>query len=455
MVTQTRSSSTPHPAAPDWASVRDEVTRLLQGLLRHNTVNPPGNELACARYLAAFLGEHGVDATILEASPGRANLVARVQGAGHGRPLLLFSHFDTVPVERERWTQDPFAGSLVDGYIYGRGAVDMKQMIAMSALTLVLLKRHGIVPPRDVIMGVVADEEVGGEHGADWLVTNHPDLIRAEYALNEVGGFTIHIAGRKLYPIEVAEKGGCRVLLRAEGEPGHASVPNPDSAPAKLGRAVYRLATTPLPQHNTPAAVAFLRTFARALPFPASLAVRALLNRRVSPLALAAVGGSPAVARAISASLRNTATPTILQAAVKSNVIPSVAMAEVDGRVLPGMTHERFRREVQDAAGPGVTVETSDFFPGIAWEIDTPLFRRLGETLRRLDPAAVPVPWLNPAITDSRFLARLGITCYGFVPTPLQPGESFASLFHGHDERISVDALLFGTRAIFDVASGF
>ena len=434
----------------DWPSAEAEAVRLLQRLLQFDTTNPPGNELPAAQWLADVLAQDGIESVILESQPTRANLVARLAGRGEGRPILLLSHLDVVLAEAARWTHPPFSGDLADGCIWGRGAIDMKSLTVQQAMTMLLMKRHGLVPPRDLILCAVADEEIGGTWGAQWLVDNHPDLIRAEYAINEGGGYSLNIAGQRVYPIEAAQKHGCGLRLRATGEPGHGSMPHDRNANLRLARAVSKLTSTATPLHVTPIARAFVEGLAQRLPRTQALALRQLLNPRLNA-AVSRLLPDPTVARALNAMLRNTVSPTILRGGEKGNVIPGEAYADLDCRLLPGQTCADVVREIQRIIGRGYEFEVLLSGDAPVLPYDTPMYRAIVRTLERADPGGAVLPYLFPAASDSRFLPKLGIQPYGFQPMRMPPGLSAVSLAHAHDERIPVEAFTFGLHALFDL----
>ena len=315
----------------------DDAVRHLQALLRIDTTNPPGNETPAAQYLAELLSAAGLAPTLIGETPERQNVVARLAGTGEKPPLLLAAHLDVVPAEPESWTRSPFAGEIHEGYLWGRGAIDMKHMAVMAALVLARLKQEGVTPKRDLIFAGVADEEAGCDHGSRWLVDHHPDLVRAEFALGELGGFSVRMSGRVIYPIMVAEKGTVWMKLRATGRPGHGSVPRENNAVARIGAAVAKLAATRLPQHRTQVVDRYLRAIAKTQPFPNSALLPRLHNPRIASFVLRRVPDK-GVAAALAAALSNTAVPTVLRAGGKTNVIPGFAEAWVDGRSLPGQT---------------------------------------------------------------------------------------------------------------------
>lgn len=444
-------------AAPiDWAAVEAEALQHFKALLRIDTTNPPGNERAAADYIAGVLRAEGIDFEIHESEPTRASLVARLRGTGKDGPLLMNGHLDVVPADPDCWTHPPFDAVEADGCIWGRGAIDMKNMVTMGLMCLVLAKRHGVKLDRDLIFAAVADEEAGSHHGALYLVEEHPELVRAEYVLNEVGGHTLFMGASRFYPIQVSEKGICWFEMTVEGEPGHGSMPRPDNAVVRLGRALARLGETRLPQHNTPVVENFLRTLASGAPFPQSKALPLLLQPQLAGALLGVLERQNVdQAIGINAMLRNTASPTMVEAGKKVNVIPSRAKARVDGRILPGQTVEQFLAEVQRVVGPEVKINVFDHHDGTVFDADTPLYDTICDVLAERDPGGTPVPYMIPGFTDSFAYARLGATCYGFSPVKLGPELNFTRMYHGHDERIPVDGFKWGLRTLWDVVHGF
>ncbi len=443
--------------AIDWSSVQAEVVRHLQNLLRINTVNPPGNERAAADYVAKVLDAEGIRSEILESEPTRASLIANLKGSGRaGRPLMLSAHLDVVAVDREMWTHDPFGGEIHDGFVWGRGAIDMKNMAAMQLMVMLLLKREGVKLGRDLRLVCVADEEAGSELGADFLVSKHPDKIDSEYCITEVGGFTMHLDRGTVYPIQVSEKGICWMRLHAKGEPGHGSMPHSHMATVKLAAAVARLGSARLPQHNTPVVENFVRTVASFTKPPGNLVLPQLLNRRLSGPVLNIIDRTdPWQAAALNAMVRNTVSPTIYQGGKKVNVIPSHASIDLDGRLIPGQTADDMLRELREVVGDDYEIEILKYAPGDVFPSTTPLYSAIEQTIRRFDPQAVPVPYMITGFTDAFCYNRLGIKCYGFTPVKMPPGLVFSRLYHGHDERIPVDGLGWGTRVLYELVAGF
>ena len=440
----------------DFKLVTAEAIDWFKQLLRIDTTNPPGNERPAAELIGRILEREGIPFEIHESEPSRANLVARLRGSGKRGALLLNGHLDVVPADRECWKLDPFAADEAEGCIWGRGAIDMKNMVIMSLMTLVLLKREQVPLERDVVFAAVADEEAGSRHGSLYLVEKHPELVRAEYVLNEVGGHTIHVGSKRFYPVQVSEKGICWFELVAEGQPGHGSMPHPHNAVVKLARAIAALGATRLPQHSTPVVENFLRTLAAGAPFPQNKLLPLLLNPALAGTLLELLEKKNLdQAIGLNAMLRNTASPTMLAGGKKVNVIPSSASVQVDGRVIPGQSIEAFLAEIQRVIGPDLRIRVTEQHDGTVFEANTPLFDAIKKTLARHDPGATPVPYMIPGFTDAFAYARLGATCYGFAPVRLDPELNFTRMYHGHNERIPVEGFSWGLRVLHEVVRDF
>ncbi len=424
------------PVSP---SAEDEVVSLLSDLIQINTSNPTHPERPAAEWVAARLDEVGITSQIIEAAPGRASTVARIEGTDSSRaPLLIHGHLDVVPAEASEWSVNPFGGEVRDGYVWGRGAVDMKDMDAMTLALVRQWARTGHKPPRDIVLAFVSDEEAGGRQGAHYLVDNHPELFAdCSEAISEVGGFSLTVSNDlRLYLIQTAEKGIHWLRLRAEGRPGHGSMVHDDNAVTRLAAAVTRIGSYEFPVHITDTVRRFLEDLAD------------LTGIDIDPddpgPALPKLG---AMARMIGASLRNTVNPTMLEAGYKANVIPSSAEATIDARFLPG--HEQELLDTLDELmGDGVT--RSDLVSDIAVEtgFDGALVDAMSAALRAEDPGARPVPYLMSGGTDAKSFSELGIRCFGFAPLRLPPDLDFSALFHGIDERVPIDGLQFGVRVL-------
>jgi acetylornithine deacetylase/succinyl-diaminopimelate desuccinylase-like protein len=440
----------------DWSACAQEALGLLRDLLRVDTTNPPGNERPAAEIIARALAREGIAFELFEKEPSRTNLVARLPGSGRKAPLLLSGHLDVVPAEADAWRHPPFAATEADGHVWGRGAVDMKNMVAMSLMTLLLLKRRRVPLDRDVIFAAVADEEAGSKNGSLFLVERHPRAVEAEFVLTEVGGHTLHVGPARFYPIQVAEKGLCWFELAAEGPPGHGSMPHAHNAVARLARAISALSRARLPQHNTEVVTAFIRALAARVPFPQSRALALLLRPTLSPTVLDWLERrNPEQALPLNAMLRNTASPTMLAGGKKINVIPSTATVAVDGRIIPGRSTESFIDEIRRVVGSDVRLTILDEHAGTTFETKTELYEAIVAVLARHDPQATPIPYMIPGFTDAFAYRKLGATCYGFAPVKLDAELKFSQLYHGHDERIPVRGFAWGLRVLYELVRDF
>ena len=429
----------------------EHAFRLCQQLLRIDTTNPPGNELPAAELLAEELRAAGLEPTVLESAPGRGNLVARIRGTGEQAPLLLTAHLDVVEAEPSSWDHPPFCGEVHDGCLWGRGAIDMKNMAAMSVAIITRLAREGVKPKRDLIFAGVADEEAGCRYGSLWLCENHPDLVRSEFAIGEGGGFNIQVAGRSFFTVQVAEKGVCWVRARATGEPGHGSMPREDSAVVQLAEAIARLGKNGLPRHASNSVEEFVGALASHLPAPVRPLVKTLGNPTLGPAVLRLIP-DPSVRRAFAALLANTASPTVVRAGNKTNVIPGVAEAEIDGRILPGQTQRDFLRELQAVLGENIELEVIHALPPVVTEPkESSLYTIIHDVMTERAPGMPMVPFVLQGFTDAKAFTSIGAKWYGFAPVKLPPNLRFADMFHGHNERIPVDGLAWGTETLMQV----
>lgn len=435
-----------------------EAVEHLRALIRFDTVNPPGNERPAAEYVAGVGRAAGLEALVVESLPGRGNAVLRLRGTGAARPLLLLSHLDTVPCEPEKWRRDPFGGELAEGCVWGRGAIDSKLTTATQLAALVALARSDTRPRRDVVLAATASEEMGGPaNGAAYLAAHRRDLVEAEYALSEHGGFAVAVGDRIYHTLQVAEKGGCSVDVIARGTPGHASVPHGDNPLHSLARALERLEHSPMPFRPTATVRAFVERVAedQAAHGAAHVAadLRALLDPTAAVAALARLPVDEGLRRTIEATLRNTAAPTMLVAGTRRNVIPSEAVAQLSGRPLPGVDRAAFEAELRSAVGPEVDVVVHDFTPALEHELDGRFEAAALRALRRHDSTAMLVPFMVPLGTDAKRLTALDTKVYGFVPMLHEPGLDYMSLCHGHDERTTVRSVEFGARVLRDLVS--
>jgi acetylornithine deacetylase/succinyl-diaminopimelate desuccinylase-like protein len=423
---------------------QDEVVTLASELIRIDTTNTGDpttlvGERKAAEWVAEKLSEVGYETTYVESgAKGRGNVIARLGGADPSRgALLVHGHLDVVPADPSEWSVHPFSGAVQDGYVWGRGAVDMKDMVAMSLAVARRFKRDGIVPPRDIVFAFLADEEAGGFYGAKWLVENRPELFEGvTEAISEVGGFSITLKDDvRAYLVETAEKGIRWLTLRVRGTAGHGSMIHRDNAVAKLAEAVAKLGQHRFPIVMRPSVREFLDgvTEITGLDFP-------------DDDLDGAVGKLGALSRMIGATLRDTANPTMLSAGYKANVIPSVAEATVDCRILPGR-EEAFDRELAELLGPDVEREWVGL-PPVETTFDGALVDAMTASITAEDPGAKVLPYMLSGGTDAKSFQRLGIRNFGFAPLRLPADLDFSGLFHGVDERVPVDALQFGVRVL-------
>lgn len=441
------------PELPDWEAHVDRSFEDFRALIRVKSVNPPGDEGPAAELVEQRLREAGIETTVLM-SEGRPNVIGRLRGDGSGGgPILLTGHLDVVPAEPEHWDVDPFGAIVKDGYLYGRGTVDMKNMVAMSLSVILGLKASGAKLTRDLIVAFVADEEEGCTHGSRFLVEQHPELVQADYMIGEIGGFNLDINGVRYYPIQVGEKGMCQMRLTAYGDPGHGSMPRAENAVTRLGEAIGKIGRTRLPYHRTASVEANLRAIAKHQRPPTSIALPMILKPWARDFMLDNVLPDPSLARTLGAILANTATPTGLEAGFKINTIPGTASALLDGRLLPGQTSDDLIRELREVIGGGFDFEIIRESPGREDTIDDPMFRAISENIRRHDPDGIPIPYLVPGFTDAQYFGKLGMRCYGYSPLrfPVEDNVKFSDLFHGHNERIHVEGYRWGLRALWDL----
>lgn len=425
---------------------------LLQNLIRFDTTNPPGNEVECIKYVNELLNQAGFQTTLLAKTANRPNLITRLKGQGTAPPLLLYGHVDVVTTANQTWTYPPFEGKISDGWLWGRGALDMKSGIAMMLSAMLRARAENLTPAGDIVLALVCDEETVGDNGASFLVEKHAEHFQGiRYALGEFGGFTLYMGKKRFYAIQVAEKQVCWMKARVRGEGGHGSMPVRGGAMAKLARLLTQLDQHPLPVHITPAAREMIETMASALPFVSGYVLRRLLNPRLTNGVLRLLGES---GKTLEPLFRHTVAATIVRGSEKTNVIPTEIELEIDGRLLPGYSPEDLMAELRNVIGNEVELELVLYHrcPG---EPDMGLFDLLSSILRECDPEGVPLPLLLPATTDAKFFSRLGIQTYGFTPMVLPEDFNFTKTIHSADERIPIEALDFGTEAIYKVLQRF
>ena len=437
---------------PDWPAASRETLGHLQTMIRLNTVNPPGNELQVARHLEAALKAEGIETHLFEPAPGRGALVARLKGNGSKQPVLIMGHMDVVGVEREKWSVDPFAAEVKDGYLYGRGAIDDKGMLAVNLETMLLLKRNvidkGGTLSRDVIFVANSDEEQSGEWGMGWLIKNHPELIKAEFALNE-GGRTRIVGGKRLYvAVQNTEKVPHTVTVTARGPGGHASIPLAGNAIARLGRALAKIGDYKEPVQVNPTTREFFSQLGRVWPNrqerSAMADVASSDTRRIKR-------GARTLAKipVFDAVLRNGISPTIVQGGIRTNVIPTEVSAKLNIRTLPGQSIDgvvkRLQKVVNDSMVDIAVTDRGADSP--ASDFHSPMFTAIRESAQALDPSLTVVPYLSTGATDSARLRTWGMQAFGLLPFPMNQDDE--DRMHGNDERVPLASLDFGTRMIY------
>jgi acetylornithine deacetylase/succinyl-diaminopimelate desuccinylase-like protein len=424
--------------------LENETITLCQEMIRIPSVNHgegQGDEKAMAEYVASKLAEVGIKSELIETAPNRVNVVAKVEGADQNRPgLVLHGHIDVVPANAADWSVDPFSGVIKDGFIWGRGAVDMKDMDAMILATVRMWQRIGYKPPRNILLVFFADEEAGSNYGSRWLVKHRPEIFDGySEAVSEVGGFSVTITGEhRLYLIEAAQKGIQWMKLTAKGSAGHGSFINQDNAVTKVADAVSRIGKYEWPQLETKTSNIFFRKIAE-------LTGDRYDPKNVKPL-LHHLGDA---VKMLGATISNTANPTMLEAGYKVNVIPQSASAMIDGRFLPG--HENQLQEtIKKLAGDEIEIEILTRDIALEVEFAGPLVKAMCDAISGEDSAGIPVPYLMSGGTDNKALHDLGIVGYGFSPLKLPKDLDFFALFHGVDERVPIEGLKFGVRVLYE-----
>ncbi|UQX86627.1 M20/M25/M40 family metallo-hydrolase [Jatrophihabitans telluris] len=421
------------------SGAQQEVVSLLSDLIRINTSNPTHPERPAAEWVAEKLDEVGIESQIIEAAPGRASTIARISGSNPDRPpLLIHGHLDVVPAEKSEWSVDPFGGEVKDGYVWGRGAVDMKDMDAMTLAVIRDWARTGTRPDRDIVLAFVSDEEAGGREGAHHLVEHHADLFAdCAEAISEVGGFSVTVNDDlRMYLVQTAEKGIGWLRLRAQAQPGHGSMVHGTNAVVELAQAVTRIGEYQFPLRLTPTVRTFLEELAEVTGLP--------IDPDNPEAALPHLG---AMARMIGATLRNTANPTMLQAGYKANVIPSTAEATIDTRFLPGYEDELFDT-IDSLLGDYVTREMIVHDIAVETDFSGAIVDEMAKAISAEDAKGRLMPYMMSGGTDAKSFSLLGIRNFGFAPLLLPPDLDFSSLFHGIDERVPVDGLHFGVRVL-------
>jgi acetylornithine deacetylase/succinyl-diaminopimelate desuccinylase-like protein len=418
----------------------------LRDLIRFDTTNPPGDEAACIGFVGGVLEAAGCETRTYAADPARPNLVTRLPGRDGSAPVLLQGHVDVASTAGQTWTRPPFEGRVEDGFVWGRGALDMKGGLAMMVAAIVRAKLEDASLAHDVVLAVLSDEESGGELGARFLVDEHPELFRGvRYGIGEFGGFSMPIGGRRFYPIQIAEKRRCTLRATVRGRAGHGALVNRGGTMARLARVLADVDRSQPPIRVTGAVRPLLEAMAAELPLTEAATVRAVLD---DGLADGALEGFGVHARLFEAMLRNTMSATIVRAGEQFNLVPALAEVVFDCRLLPGCSTDAFLDDAAALLGTDVELEVIREDPETG-PPDLSRFDVLADVIRELDPEGIPVPLLQIGGTDGRHFARLGIQTYGFVPLRLPDDFRFLELVHAADERVPVEAIRFGAEALF------
>lgn len=438
----------------DWERTAAEAAELLSAYIQINTTNPPGNETAGARFLQGILEREGIGSDIIESKPDRGSIITACTGAGIPE-IMLLHHLDVVPAEADRWQVEPFSGLVRGGELWGRGALDCKGLGIMELMAFVLLKREGRDPERRIVYAATADEEAGGTWGIPWLLRHHPDRLQTRYVINEGVGWGLRAGSRNVYLCQVAEKGSCWLKITFEGRPGHGSIPHDENCVLHMARAMQALGQYRFGLQCSAPVRLLVEALAVEQDFMSPEQFLGLLDPQRSRSTLDAIGDGP-MREMFSALLTNTMVPTVAKAGTKTNVIPSECCCEVDARILPGTTPDELKALVEsilrDAGCRGFAVHLPGGSGASESSMDTELYRVLDASIRRQDPQAMLLPYLSPGATDSRFFRERGVIAYG-----MQFDASIESnrLIHGHDERISLEHLLFGIRVLYDTLRPF
>jgi acetylornithine deacetylase/succinyl-diaminopimelate desuccinylase-like protein len=442
--------------------IEQEITRFLSDLIHINTTNPPGKETVAATFLAQYLAKEGFKSEVIESAPGRGSVVSRLKGSGEKPNLLLLSHLDVVAANPAEWTVDPFAGTVKDGYVYGRGAYDMKGMTAVEVFTLLLLKRNNVPLKGDIVLAATADEEKGGEEGAGYLLSHHKEKVWCPYVLNEGGGLAIPQKKGNVYPVQTAEKGILWFKIKAKGTPGHGSTPNTaDNAIVRMNKVITILGEYQPETLYVPTLRQFLAEIAKINPCLEADFSRLLSNPKRSEQILDELAQTnKALAEEIRPRTKTTIAPTIIHGGVKENIIPSECEAVFDCRVLPGQsvdeTFSLIKNLLRDVGIDKLSFEIIQIHDGNESTTQTPLYSTISNVLKEFEPNCGVTPTLTTGGTDSRFFRETGSICYGFHPMrPDEPNDLLEKRMHGIDERITIENLVFGTSIFYETVKRF
>lgn len=426
---------------------------ILQRLIRFDTTNPPGNEYACVMYLKSLLDDAGIESLILAKDVNRPNLIARLPGRGDAPPLLLYGHVDVVSTKDQPWTRDPFGGELINGEVWGRGALDMKGGVAQMTAAFLRAHAEGTSLPGDVILCIVPDEEVDGIWGARFLCENHKDVFDGvRYALGEFGGYPVHYFGKRFYNIAVGEKQSCSLIANVRGPARHGAIPQQGGAAGKLGKMLSTLDAHRLPVHITPPIQQMIEIVASHLDAPQQSLLLALLDPTRTDTILDQLGES---GQEFDALLHNTVNATVFSGGSQVNVTPSLIRVEIDARMLPGMTPDILFSEIYDVIGQDTAEININMFDPGPGEADMGLFDVLSNVLKESDPTAIPIPSIMVGVTDARFFTHIGIQTYGYLPMNLPDDFDTWTLVHNADERVPASAIEFGANALYQAIQRF
>jgi acetylornithine deacetylase/succinyl-diaminopimelate desuccinylase-like protein len=442
--------------------IEQEITSFLSDLIRIDTTNPPGNETAAATFIAQYLAKEGLKSEIIESAPGRGSLVSRLKGSGEKSNLLLLSHLDVVAANPIEWTIDPFAGKVKDGYVYGRGAYDMKGMTAVEVFTLLLLKRNSIPLKGDIVLAATADEEKGGEEGAGYLLSHHKEKVWCPYVLNEGGGLAIPQKRGNVYPVQTAEKGILWFKIKAKGTPGHGSTPNTaDNAIVRMNKVITALGEYKPETIYVPTLRQFLSDISKINPELENSFSHLISNPKQSEEILDELAKTnKALAEEIRPRTKTTITPTIIHGGIKANIIPSECEAVFDCRVLPGQRVDEtlglIKNLLLNVGMDKLSFEIIQMHDGNESTTQSPLYSTISSVLKEFEPNCGVTPTLCTGGTDSRFFRETGSVCYGFHPMrPDEPNDLLEKRMHGIDERITIENLVFGTSIFYEIVKRF
>ncbi len=443
-------------------NIEQEMANLLSDLIQINTTNPPGNETQAATYIAKYLAKEGFKSEIIESAPGRGSVIIRLKGSGENPNLLLLSHLDVVAANPKEWSVPPFEGKIVNGYVYGRGAYDMKCMTAIEMLVMKLLKKNNVQVKGDVVLAATADEEQGGEEGAGYLLRNHKEKVWCPYVINEGGGLAFPIKERYVFPIQTAEKGILWLKVKAKGTPGHGSKPHiADNAVMQMNKVVEILGNYQAETIFVPTLKQFLTEMGKNDPEINELFSRLLANPLQSEQILDELAKKDrALAEEIRPRTKMTIAPTMIHGGVKENIIPSYCEAVFDCRILPGQdvneTFNLIKDLLKDVGLEKLSFEFIQKHDGSESNTQTPLYSTITSVLQDFEPKCGITPTLTTGGTDSRFFREAGSICYGYQPMiPDEPNDQLEKRMHGIDERITIENLVYGTSILYETVKRF